>query len=216
VLRRLRRVYPDARCELDFSGPLELAVAAILSAQCTDRRVNQVTPALFAKYRTARDWAAVPQETLEAEIRPTGFFRNKARNIRALMAELDAKHGGRLPGDFDALCGLPGIGRKTANLLVATVFGRPGLVVDTHCGRLSRRLGFSRHEDPAKIEFDLRALVPERDWTDWSHAMVFHGRRCCHARGPECRRCPLADLCPSFCEGRAHPPEGGGRRGRRA
>jgi len=214
VLRRLRRAYPDARCELDFSGPLELAVAAILSAQCTDRRVNQVTPALFAKYRTARDWAATPQETLEAEIRPTGFFRNKARNIRALMAELDARHGGRLPADFDTLCGLPGIGRKTANLLVATVFGRPGIIVDTHCGRLSRRLGFSGHEDLAKVEFDLRALVPERDWTDWSHAMVFHGRRCCIARKPECARCPIADLCPFF-QDRACSPATGGRPERR-
>ncbi len=196
VLELLRREYPDVRCELDFATPLELAVAAILSAQCTDRRVNQVTPALFRKYRTARDWADTPQEVLEGEIRSTGFFRNKAKNIRALMRRLDEEHGGRLPGDFDVLCGLPGIGRKTANLLVATVFGGQGLIVDTHCRRLSRRLGFTRHTDPVKIEFELRAVVPQPHWTEWSHLMVFHGRYGCHARKPACERCPLARLCP--------------------
>ncbi len=198
VLRRLRKAYPLARCELDWSTPIQLAVAAILSAQCTDKRVNLITPALFAKYRTAADWAAAPQDVLEAKIRPTGFFRNKARNIRALMQVLVEKHGGHLPDDFDTLCELPGIGRKTANLLVATAFGRPGVIVDTHCTRLSRRLGFTKHDDPVKIELDLRALVPEEHWTDWSHAMVFHGRYCCSARKPECPRCPLTDLCPFF------------------
>ena len=198
ILKRLRVAYPDAGCELDFSGPLQLAVAAILSAQCTDKRVNLVTPALFRKYRTAKDWAATPQATLEAEIRSTGFFRNKARNIRALCAELEAKHGGQVPGEFDALVNLPGIGRKTANLLIATAFGQPGIIVDTHFKRLSQRLGFTKHDDPDKIEFDLKALVPEKDWTDWSHAMVFHGRRCCYARNPNCPGCPIHKLCPSF------------------
>ena len=197
VLGILRKAYPDARCELNWSTPIELAVAAILSAQCTDRRVNQVTPPLFRKYRTAADWAAVPLPVLESEIRPTGFFRNKAKNIHALMALLAEQFGGALPEDFDVLIRLPGIGRKTAHLLRATVFGKPGLVVDTHFIRLSGRLGFSRATDPVKVEFDLREIVPEADWTAWSHAMVFHGRRCCHARKPECDRCPIAALCPS-------------------
>ena len=198
ILQRLRRAYPGAKCELDWSTPLELAVATILSAQCTDKRVNLTTPALFRKYRTARDWAAAPQATLEQEFHSTGFFRNKAKNVRALMARLDAEFGGELPGDFDTLVSLPGIGRKTANLLVATVFGKPGLVVDTHFIRLSNRLGFVKHEtDAVKIERALQNVVPEKDWTDWSHAMVFHGRRCCFARKPECARCPVRELCPA-------------------
>ena len=198
ILRRLRRRYPDAKCELDWSTPLELAVATILSAQCTDKRVNLVTPALFKKYRTARDWARTPRETLEREFHSTGFFRNKAKNVRALMARLDAEFGGELPGDFDVLVSLPGIGRKTANLLVATVFGKPGLVVDTHFIRLSNRLGFVKGEtDAVKIERALQKIVPEKDWTDWSHGMVFHGRRCCLARKPDCGNCPVSDLCPS-------------------
>ena len=198
ILRRLKKEYPDAKCELDWSTPLELAVATILSAQCTDKRVNLVTPALFRKYRTAQDWAATPQETLEKEFHSTGFFRNKAKNVRALMARLDAEFGGELPGDFDVLVSLPGIGRKTANLLVATVFGRPGLVVDTHFIRLSNRLGFVKNEtDATKIERALQQIVPQKDWTAWSHSMVWHGRRRCFARKPDCANCPLADLCPA-------------------
>lgn len=198
VLSILRRTYPDAGCELKgWTTPFELAVAAILSAQCTDKRVNMVTPALFEKYRTPEDWASTPQEMLEGEIRSTGFFRNKTTNIRALAKAVTETHGGRLPQDLDTLVTLPGIGRKTANLLVATAFGGQGIVVDTHCSRVSARLGFTKHTDPVKIEFDLRALVPECDWTDWSHGMVFHGRRCCEARKPQCGRCPLAALCPS-------------------
>ena len=198
ILRRLRKEYPNAKCELDWGTPLELAVATILSAQCTDKRVNLVTPELFKKYRTARDWAQAPQETLEKEIHSTGFFRNKAKNIRALMERVDAEFGGELPGDFDVLVSLPGIGRKTANLLVATVFGQPGLVVDTHFIRLSNRLGFVKSEtDATKIERVLQTIVPRKDWTDWSHAMVFHGRRCCMARNPNCSGCPVRDVCPS-------------------
>ena len=199
ILRRLKIEYPDARCELEnWETPLELAVATILSAQCTDKRVNMVTPALFRKYRSAKDWAETPQEVLEEEIRSTGFFRNKAKNIRALAARLVADFGGELPSDFDVLTKLPGIGRKTANLLVATVFGQPGLVVDTHFIRLSNRLGFVQDEDDAvKIEQELANIVPREDWTAWSHAMVFHGRRCCNARAPECGRCPVAELCPA-------------------
>ena len=198
LLRRLKKEYPAAKCELDWSTPLELAVATILSAQCTDKRVNLTTPALFRKYRTARDWAAAPQEALEKAFHSTGFFRNKAKNVRALMARLDAEFGGALPDDFDVLVSLPGIGRKTANLLVATVFGKPGLVVDTHFIRLANRLGFVRNEtDATKIEFALREIVPEREWTNWSHALVWHGRRRCFARQPDCAHCPLADLCPA-------------------
>ena len=198
ILRRLRKEYPDAKCELDWSTPLELAVATILSAQCTDKRVNLVTPDLFKKYRRAKDWAQAPQETLEKEIHSTGFFRNKSKNIRALMAQVDAEFGGELPGDFDVLVSLPGIGRKTANLLVATVFGQPGLVVDTHFIRLSNRLGFVKNEtDATKIERVLQKIVPRKEWTNWSHAMVFHGRRCCFARKPNCPGCPVRELCPS-------------------
>ena len=198
ILRRLKKEYPNATCELDWSTPLELAVATILSAQCTDKRVNLTTPALFKKYRTAQDWAAVPQATLEKAFHSTGFFRNKAKNVRALMARLDAEFGGELPGDFDVLVSLPGIGRKTANLLVATVFGRPGFVVDTHFIRLSNRLGFVKNEtDATKIERELAKIVPPPDWTDWSHRMVWHGRRRCFARKPDCLNCSLADLCPS-------------------
>ena len=198
ILRRLKKEYPDATCELDWSTPLELAVATILSAQCTDKRVNLTTPALFEKYRSAKDWAAAPQATLEKEFHSTGFFRNKAKNVRALMARLDAEFGGELPGDFNVLVSLPGIGRKTANLLVATVFGKPGLVVDTHFIRLSNRLGFVKNEtDATKIEYALQKIVPEKDWTTWSHSLVWHGRRRCFARKPDCANCPLADLCPA-------------------
>lgn len=198
ILKRLRVTYPDAGCELQhWKTPMELAVATILSAQCTDKRVNMVTPILFAKYHSAADFAATPQETLEAEIRSTGFFRNKAKNIRALAAVVVEKFGGELPSNLDTLIGLPGIGRKTANLLIATVFGQPGIVVDTHFKRLSQRLGFTTKNDPDKIEFDLKAILPEQDWTAWSHGMVFHGRRCCYARKPNCAGCPIAELCPS-------------------
>jgi endonuclease-3 len=156
-----------------------------------------VTPALFKKYKDARAWAKADQATLEGEIRSTGFFRNKAKSIRGLCAALVANHGGQVPDDFDALCKLPGIGRKTANLLMASGFGHPGLIVDTHMTRLSNRLGLTKHEDAVKIEFDLRELVPEKDWSDFSHGIVWHGRRCCFARKPECERCPLNELCPS-------------------
>ena len=198
ILKRLRKAYPDAGCELIFSNPLELAVAAILSAQCTDKRVNMVTPALFKKYRTAADWAKTPQAVLEKEIKSTGFFRNKTRNIRALTAILAEKFDGKIPNDFDTLVTLPGIGRKTANLLMATAFGQPGIIVDTHFRRLTQRFGLTKHDDPNKIEFDLKALLPEKDWTDWSHCMIFHGRRCCFARKPNCLQCPVSELCPSY------------------
>ncbi|MBN1269198.1 MAG: endonuclease III [Kiritimatiellae bacterium] len=197
VFEKLRKAYPDARCELDFSNPLELAVAAILSAQCTDKRVNMVTPGLFKKYRTAADWAAASQDVLEQEIRSTGFFRNKAKNIRALGDALVAKYDGRLPGDLDPLVALPGIGRKTANLLMADAFHKPGIIVDTHCRRVSQRIELTEYDDPDKIEFDLKALIPEEHWSLFSHCMVFHGRYCCHARKPACPECPVNTLCPA-------------------
>ncbi|OQA27819.1 MAG: Ultraviolet N-glycosylase/AP lyase [Verrucomicrobia bacterium ADurb.Bin345] len=200
ILKRLRKAYPNAQCELNFSNPLELAIGAILSAQCTDKRVNMVTPALFKKYRTAKDWARIPQEVLENEIRSTGFFRNKAKNIRALCAVLDERHGGKVPDNLDVLIQLPGIGRKTANLLISAAYGQPGIIVDTHFKRLSGRLGFTKSDDPDKIEFDLKAIIPEKDWSDWSHVMVFHGRRCCFARKPNCPGCPIKDLCPFFAK----------------
>ncbi|MBU0676552.1 MAG: endonuclease III [Verrucomicrobia bacterium] len=197
ILELLSAEYPDAGCELDFTTVLELTVATILSAQCTDKRVNMVTPSLFRKYRSASDWAVVPQDVLEKEIRSTGFFRNKARNIRALAARLDKDFGGQVPDDLDTLVKLPGIGRKTANLILAVGYGRPGIVVDTHFKRVSTRLGFTNHSNPDRIEFDLKTLVPEEEWSQWSHCMVFHGRRCCSARKPDCGRCPVATLCPS-------------------
>lgn len=197
ILTRLKKQYPHAKCELDWSTPIELTVATILSAQCTDQRVNMVTPKLFKKYRSARDWATTPQDTLEREFHSTGFFRNKAKNVRALMTRLDHEFGGQLPDDFDILVTLPGIGRKTANLLVGTVFDRPGLVVDTHFIRLSNRLGFvHRTTNAVKIEYALQKIVPEKEWTNWSHVMVFHGRRCCYARKPDCPQCPIAAQCP--------------------
>lgn len=198
VLARLKKTYPNAHCELNYSGNLQLAIAAILSAQCTDKRVNVITPPLFKKYTSASDWAKTPQATLENEIRSAGFFRNKAKNIRALCAALEEKHGGEIPGDFETLVNLPGIGRKTANLLMGEGFGKPGMIVDTHCKRVSYRLGFTKHSEPTKVERDLRKIVPEKDWTHWSHCMVFHGRYCCFARRPNCPNCSIKNLCPSY------------------
>lgn len=212
ILEALRRAYPNARCELHFSNPLELAVAAILSAQCTDQRVNQITPELFRKYRTAADWAAAPPEVLEREIRSTGFFRNKARSIRALAHTLVEKFDGRVPDDLDTLVTLPGIGRKTANLLLASAFHKPGIIVDTHCRRVAQRLGLVSSDDPDEIEMELKALLPEEVWSVFSHSMVFHGRYCCFARRPACLKCPVSQLCPSFETLR--PREASAREGR--
>lgn len=197
ILRRLKKRYPEAKCELDFTTPLELVVAAILAAQCTDKRVNMVTPALFRKYRTAQEWADVPQETLEQDVRSTGFYRNKAKSIRAMAAALLERHGGEVPEDFEALVALPGVGRKTANLLMADAFKRPGLIVDTHQIRVNRLLGLTKNTQAEKIEMDLRATLPETDWTAWSHLVTWHGRYTCVARKAACGTCPLRDVCPS-------------------
>ena len=196
ILHGLRVMYPDAECELIHASPFELAVAAILSAQCTDRRVNQVTPALFKKYRRVEDWAATPQSVLEKEVHSTGFFRNKAANIRALAKEVLGRFGGVLPQDLETLITLPGIGRKTANVLLISAFGKPGITVDTHCKRVCKRLGFTESDNPGRIEDELKNLISPKHWAFWSHGIVFHGRYCCKARRPECERCKIAKDCP--------------------
>ena len=198
LVKALPKVYPDAHCELNFRNPLELLIATILSAQCTDKRVNAVTPVLFAKYRTARDYASARPETLEGLIRSTGFFRSKTKSIRAAAAAIVAEHGGRVPDTMEGLHGLPGVGRKTANVVLGNAFGKDeGIVVDTHVLRLSHRLRLTRQTDPEKIEQDLMKLVPRKHWTNWSHWLIWHGRRRCFARRPDCHHCEIFGLCPS-------------------
>ena len=197
VFRRLKTAYPDAHCALDFKSPLELLVATILSAQCTDVRVNMVTPRLFAKYKTAADYARSPAGELENEIRSTGFFNSKAKSIRAAGAAIAAGHGGKVPDEMETLVALPGVGRKTANVVLGNAFGKDeGFVVDTHVGRLSRRLGFTRQTDPVKVELDLNALVPKGRRTLGAHLLISHGRTVCAARKPLCDACPVEALCP--------------------
>ncbi|NLT55051.1 MAG: endonuclease III [Actinomycetales bacterium] len=207
--RRIHRIlaerYPDARCELDFSTPLELLVATILSAQCTDVRVNQVTPALFTRYPTAAAYAGADRTELETMIQPTGFFRAKADSLLKLGARLATDFDGRVPARLEQLVTLPGVGRKTANVVLGNAFDVPGLTVDTHLGRLSRRFGWTVAEDPVKVEQDLAAIFPRRDWTMLSHRVIFHGRRICHSRNPACGACPVASLCPSFGIGETDP-----------
>ena len=198
LVQLLPKVYPGARCELDFRNPLQLLVATILSAQCTDKRVNLVTPSLFAKYRSATAYANANPSELENAIRSTGFFRNKAKSIRAAAAALVAKHKGRVPETMADLRELPGVGRKTANVVLGNAFGKDeGIVVDTHVARLSQRLRLTRQTDPEKIERDLMKLVPPKHWTDWSHWLIWHGRRRCFARKPDCSQCEIFQLCPS-------------------
>ena len=193
----LRRHYPAAKCSLDFHTPLELLVATILSAQCTDERVNIVTKALFGKYCSAADYAQAPIAELEADVQSTGFFRNKAKNIQACCRLLMERHGGELPQDIEQLVELPGIGRKTANVLLGTAFGiASGVVVDTHVTRLSRRLGLSQQKAPEKIEKDLMDVIPRKEWVAFSHRMIQHGRKVCTARKPQCGVCPLDTICP--------------------
>ncbi|HYX21293.1 MAG TPA: endonuclease III [Thermoanaerobaculia bacterium] len=199
VLRRLAKTYPEAKCALDHRTPLELLVATILSAQCTDARVNMVTPQLFEKYRTAADYARSPKGVLEREIRSTGFFNSKAKSIRAAAATIAAGHGGRVPDTMEELVRLPGVGRKTANVVLGNAFGKDeGFVVDTHVGRLSRRLGFTRQADPVKVEDDLNDLVPKGRRTMAAHLLIAHGRQVCIARKPRCEVCPVNPLCPKI------------------
>jgi endonuclease III len=196
VLDALAELYPDAHCALDHQTPIQLLVATILSAQCTDARVNLVTPALFARYRTVADFANADPAELERLIASTGFFRNKAKNIIACCRAILDRHNGELPRTLEELVELPGVGRKTANVILGNAFGVPGITVDTHVGRLSRRLGLTAHDDPVKVEFDLMAQVPEADWTTFSHRLIFHGRRVCDARKPDCPRCAMNRFCP--------------------
>ena len=197
ILRALKKAYPDARVPLNYTSPLELMVATILSAQCTDKRVNEVTAPLFMKYREPADWAAASQDILEAEIRTTGFFRNKAKAIRESTADLIEKHGGEVPDTMQKLTALRGIGRKSANVLLAHAFDLQGIIVDTHFRRITRRLGMTVEMDPVKIEFELQALVPKRRWSDFSLFVNWHGRETCIARKPECSRCVIAGDCPA-------------------
>lgn len=197
IYRILTKEYPDARCELDFNSPLELLVATVLSAQCTDVRVNAVTPVLFNRFPTLEKLAAAKLSEIEEIIYSTGFFRSKAKNIKELANKILNDFGGEVPHDLAQLVTLPGVGRKTANVVLGNAFGIPGLTVDTHFGRLSRRFGWSTATDPVKVENDVAKLIPEKEWTLLSHKLIWHGRRICHSRKPECGICPLAKLCPS-------------------
>ncbi len=212
LVRRARRMgrilgetYPDAHCELDFDSPYQLLVATILSAQCTDVRVNMVTPNVFAAYPTAADLAAADRAQLEAMIESTGFFRAKSASLQGMAARLVDAYGGQVPGRLKDLVTLPGVGRKTANVVLGNAFGVPGITVDTHFGRLSRRFGWTTTDDPEKVEAEVGSLFPRSDWTALSHRMIWHGRRICFARTPACGACPLAQLCPSFGEGQTDP-----------
>jgi endonuclease-3 len=198
---RLPKIYPDAHCELIHSNPLELLVATILSAQCTDKRVNIVTHDLFKRCKSAQDYADISQEELESIVRSTGFYRNKAKNIRAMGQTLVERHGGEVPSTLDELASIPGAGRKTANVVLGNAFSKnEGVVVDTHVGRLSQRLGLTKFTDPIRIERDLMKLFPQKSWADLSHWLIFHGRRRCAARKPDCPNCELRDICPSAKE----------------
>jgi endonuclease III len=198
IIAQLKKEYPDARCSLNFANPLELLVATILSAQCTDERVNIVTADLFRKYRTAEDYVKVPQGELEQDIRSTGFYRNKAKAIQGASKIIAEQHGGRVPENIEALLLLPGVARKTANVVLGNAFAiTSGVVVDTHVGRLAKRLGLTEHEQPEKVERDLMELVPKKDWIDFSHLLIYHGRKVCKARTPLCAECVIEKLCPS-------------------
>ena len=203
--RELARTYPDAHCELDFSSPLELLVATILSAQSTDKRVNLVTPAVFARYPDAAAYAAADRAELEALLTPTGFFRVKADTLIKLGAALVQRFDGQVPGNLADLVTLPGVGRKTANVVLGNAFGVPGITVDTHVGRLVRRFGWTDQADPDRVEAEVATLFPAREWTQLSHNLIWHGRRRCHARNPACGACPVARWCPSYGEGETNP-----------
>ncbi len=197
IVADLKKAYPDAHCELDHSNPLELLIATILSAQCTDKRVNLVTADLFRKYRSAADYAQARLPDLEREIKTTGFFRNKAKSIKACCQALVEKHGGEVPRTMEELVELGGVGRKTANVILGNAFNlSSGIVVDTHVGRLSQRLGLTRQKDPEKIESELMKLVPQSQWTMFSHWLIWHGRRRCYARNPDCPSCEVKAVCP--------------------
>ncbi len=203
--RLLAQTYPDARCELDFTTPFELLVVTVLSAQTTDKRVNAVSPTLFAAYPDAAAMAAASREHLEQIVGPLGFFRAKTDSLLKLSAALVESYDGQVPGKLSELVKLPGVGRKTANVVLGNAFGVPGITVDTHFGRLARRFGWTTQTDPVKVEHEVRALFPKRDWTMLSHHLIWHGRRRCHAQKPACGACPIARLCPAYGEGPVDP-----------
>jgi len=205
IYRALLERYPDARCELDFENPLQLLVAAVMSAQTTDVRVNMVTPVVFARYRSAADYAAADRTELETMIQSTGFYRAKTDSLIKLGTVLVERFGGEVPPRLQDLVTLPGVGRKTANVVLGDAFGIPGITVDTHFGRLARRFGWTKQEDPVKVEQAVGALIPKKDWTTLSHVLIFHGRRTCHARRPACGVCSVAGWCPSYGEGETDP-----------
>ena len=207
INRELAKLYPDVHTELNSSSPLELLVATILSAQTTDKRVNLVTPVLFARYKTAADYAAADREDMEKIVQSTGFYRAKTASLIALGQALCDRYGGEVPGKLKDLVTLPGVGRKTANVVLGNAFGVPGITVDTHFGRLARRFGWTTQTDPVKIESDVGALIPRSEWTNLSHRLIWHGRRVCHARRPACGACSVARWCPSFGLGPVDPKE---------
>ena len=195
ILKELERLYPEAACSLDFKNALELLIATQLAAQCTDKRVNIVTKDLFQKYKTVEDYAGADLTELEEDIRTTGFFRNKAKNIKACCIKLLKEFDGEVPGTLEELLTLPGVGRKTANVVLSSVFGVPGVIVDTHCGRLARRMGFTVSENPDIVERDLMKIIPKDQWSQFSHYLVFHGREICDARKPKCDKCSILPYC---------------------
>ena len=205
MYRVLTKSYPNVRCELDFNSPFQLLVATVLSAQCTDKRVNQTTPALFKKYKSIKKMARADQKDIEKLIKSTGYFRAKAKNIKGLSQKIMIDFNGEVPDKLEQLITLPGVGRKTANVVLGHAFDTPGITVDTHFGRLSRRFGWTKENDPVKVEFEVAELIPEKEWTNLSQRMIWHGRRVCHSRKPACGACSLSKLCPSFGIGEADP-----------
>ena len=205
IYRLLTKNYPNVRCELDYTNPFQLLVATVLSAQCTDKRVNQTTPALFKKYNTINKMASADQKDIEKIVKSTGFFRAKAKNIKGLSQKLVTEFNSEVPDNLDDLITLPGVGRKTANVVLGHAFNIPGITVDTHFGRLSRRFSWTKETDPVKVEFEVAELITRKEWTNLSQRMIWHGRRVCHSRKPACGACVLAKLCPSFGIGEVDP-----------
>ena len=205
IYRQLTKSYPNVRCELDYNSAFQLLVATVLSAQCTDKRVNQTTPALFKKYPNPKKMAIADLIDIQRLVKSTGFFRAKAKNIKALSNKIMEEFDGDVPRDLEDLITLPGVGRKTANVVLGHAFGIPGITVDTHFGRLSRRFGWSKQSDPVKVEFEVGELIAEKEWTNLSQRMIWHGRRVCHSRKPACGACPIAKLCPSYGIGEVDP-----------
>jgi endonuclease III len=205
IYRQLTKNYPNVRCELDYNSAFQLLVATVLSAQCTDKRVNQTTPALFKKYPNPKKMAKADLKDIQRLVKSTGFFRAKAKNIKGLSNKIMEEFDGDVPSNLEDLITLPGVGRKTANVVLGHAFGIPGITVDTHFGRLSRRFGWSKQNDPVKVEFEVGDLIAEKEWTNLSQRMIWHGRRVCHSRKPACGACPLAKLCPSYGIGEIDP-----------